>query len=244
VISSKAARFKKSLRDARMVPKVALVDPELQAGVRRDVQVWSGLDALTQNIEAYLSARATEVTRLFALRGIGKAKTGLLHLIDDGEVAAREPLALAALFSGLALANGGLGAAHGIAQALGIYGVPHGLACAVALPWVVARNQQFDERTALHLQTIAEQFDAPEARSGIVVASLWWITSRLHVPRLADLPARYPDMPSLDDEGLAELARLSRGNSLSGNPVAMTDDDVIGLLQAMRDADGPEKLLA
>jgi alcohol dehydrogenase class IV len=249
VISSKAAQFKKSLRDARMVPKVALVDPDLQAGVPRDVQVWSGLDALTQNVEAYLSCRATPMTDLFAERGMHAAAAGLKHLAAGDAVSAREPMALAALLSGLALANGGLGAAHGIAQALGVFGVPHGLACAVALPWVTAfntRDQQVWGRYLRLAHAVNSSFDndgefTPVAQE--VVGWLWRTTHTLEVPRLAGLPARYPHLPPLDDEGLAELARLSQGNSLSGNPVAMTDDDVVVLLRAMRDADGPETLL-
>jgi hypothetical protein len=76
-----------------------------------------------------------------------------------------------------------------------------------------------------------------------VTRRLWWLNGQLDVPRLAELRMRYPNLPPLTDDGLAELARLSRGNSLSGNPVAMTDDDVVVLLRAMRDSDGPETLL-
>jgi alcohol dehydrogenase class IV len=71
--------------------------------------VWSGLDALTQNVEAYLSRRATPMTDLFSERGMRAATIGLVKLTKRDDVAAREPMALAALLSGLALANGGLG---------------------------------------------------------------------------------------------------------------------------------------
>lgn len=210
VISSRAGRFKKSLRDARMVPVVAVVDPELQVGAPRDTRVWSGLDALTQNIEAAVSRKATPITEALAERGRVAAEAGLRHLADGREAESQEPLALAALLSGLALANGGLGAAHGIAQALGIYGVPHGLACAIALPWTLRRSGLADR-----VPPILDAFP---------------------LPRLADLPARWPDLPPLgSDDGIRVLAKASLGNSLSGNPIPLDEEDVAALLKQMRD---------
>lgn len=249
VISSKVGKFKKSLRDARMVPKVALVDPDLQAGAPRDVRVWSGLDALTQNIEAFLSRRATPMTEALAFRGIGSARTGILFFAHGNEKRAeeraQEPMALAALLSGLALANGGLGAAHGIAQSLGVYGVPHGLACAVALPWVLAWNVHDHHLWGRYLQiarTFSPAFGDDGGFSAVaqeVVSWVWKQLTDLNVPRLADLRVRYPDLPLLDEAGLAELAEGARGNSLTGNPVPMSDADVAELLRRMRDADAP-----
>lgn len=251
VISSRAGRFKKSLRDARMVPNVALVDSDLQAGAPRNVRVWSGLDALTQNIEAYLSRKATPITDALAARGTEAARAGLTELANGNETAAaQEPLALSALLSGLALANGGLGAAHGIAQSLGVYGVPHGLACAVALPWVVAWNAHGgDVAVARRLARLAREhvFEHPHLDDAHAVLRLvQWLertTTDLDVPRFADLSARYPELPPLNEAGLTLLAEGARGNSLSGNPVLMTDADVADLLRLMRDADGPEQAM-
>ncbi len=241
VISSREGRFKKSLRDSRMVPAVALVDPELQAGAPREVRVWSGLDALTQNVESYLSRRGSPLTEALALRGVEASGVGLSALSRGEDRAAREPMALAALLSGLALANGGLGAAHGIAQSLGIHGVPHGLACAVALPWVLAFNARSEEvrrRLARVAQALGAGPGAPAA-----VAWAWDKVRELGVPRLAGLGARYADLPPLDAEGVVLLARGARGNSLSGNPVEMDDVRVAELLTQMRDAGAPEALL-
>lgn len=243
VISSKASKFKKSLRDARMVPRVALVDPDLQGGAPRDVRVWSGLDALTQNIEALVSRRATPMTQPLALRGIEAAQHGLNALASGVyPAAAQEPMALSALLSGLALANGGLGAAHGIGQSLGVYGVPHGLACGIALPWVMAYNaRRWDVRCLL--QRVAEALGSrqeTEARGAAsAVAWIWDRMGRLQVPRLADLPARYPALPLLDEAGIAEIAWGARGNSLSGNPVALDDAQVIELVTHLRDDEEP-----
>ena len=91
VISSRAGGFKKSLRDNRMMPAVALVDPDLQAGAPREVRVWSGLDALTQNIEAYLSRKATPLSEALALRGVEAAGIGLTYLANGEDAAAQEP---------------------------------------------------------------------------------------------------------------------------------------------------------
>lgn len=248
VISSKAGCFKKSLRDPRLVPAIALVDPELQAGAPRAVRIWSGSDALTQNIEAFISRKATVLTEVLALRGIEAAGIGITALANGDDEAAREPMGLSALLSGLALANGGLGAAHGIAQSLGIHGVPHGLACAIALPWVVQFNASKMNlwRVLLPITQAlasASSYASPQEPSVGVVPWLWEKIGELGLPRLGELPALYPDLPTLDDEGMALLARGARGNSLSGNPVEMSDADVAELLRRMRDADGPEALL-
>lgn len=244
VISSRAGRFKKSLRDARMVPTIALVDPDGQAGAPRVVCVGSGLDALTQNVEAYVSRRATPMTDALALRGIKAASAGLNALVRDDDTGAREPLALAALLSGLALANGGLGAAHGVAQALGIYGVPHGLACAVALPWVLAHNARSGAIPAPRLREIVDALIGGEERTyeagQTAIAHVWKTTRALGVPRLADLANRYADLPPLDADGVALLAREAQGNSLSGNPLEMDEAALAELLTWMRDADSPE----
>jgi alcohol dehydrogenase class IV len=209
--------------------------------LNRSVRVWSGLDALTQNIEAYLSRRATPLTLPLALRGTREAMAGLSAMTAGDEDAAREPMALAALLSGLSLANGGLGAAHGIAQSLGIYGVPHGLACAVALPWVMALNLGSDKDGRFRdlADTLCPADSYPGALRG-AVARVWEMTSKLGVPRLAELGDRYPDLPPLDAEGITLLAGGAQGNSLSGNPVPMNDTQVAELLTTMRDADDPK----
>jgi alcohol dehydrogenase class IV len=131
--------FKKSLRHSAYIPDVALIDPELALGVPRRVTAASGLDAITQNLEAYTSTKATPFTDAIALSGLEAAGRSFLNVLQNGEnVDARADMAWAAHASGIALANAGLGLVHGIAGPAGsMHDIPHGVVCGRLLPGVV-----------------------------------------------------------------------------------------------------------
>ena len=133
VLMSEPHRTKVSLRSPLMLPRLAVIDPELTFGLPAAITASTGLDALTQLIEAFVSTRSNPMTDALCRDGIQRAcaivTTSLSECGDDA--AAREDMALAALFSGLALANAGLGAVHGFAAPLGgIFRAPHGAICA------------------------------------------------------------------------------------------------------------------
>ena len=140
VISSYDPLFKKSLRDARLVPRTVLVDPELSVSLPPATTAWTGMDAITQLIEAYITKSARPLPQSLCLEGLRMALPAVERAVRNGaDREAREAMAQAALFSGMALANSGLGLAHGVAAALGVHcRVPHGLACAVMLPAALA----------------------------------------------------------------------------------------------------------
>ena len=154
VISSYDPPFKKSLRDDRILPRIALVDPELTVSVPPDVTAASGMDAITQLIESYISRKAQPIPQALAVQGLRLAVPAIAEAVENGRSRpARERMSHAALLSGMALANSGLGLAHGVAPALGIHcRVPHGMACAVMLPAALRINR--DVRQA-ELATLA-----------------------------------------------------------------------------------------
>src|SRR5688572_10188261 len=116
VLASTAHRVKVSLRSAHMLPRLALVDPELTYSLPPATTATTGLDALTQLIEPYVSARSNPVTDALCVDGIRRAARSLRLAVEEGgNPSAREDMALASLFGGLALANAGLGAVHGFA---------------------------------------------------------------------------------------------------------------------------------
>ena len=130
--------FKKSLRNDAYVPDIAVIDPELALGVPQRVTAASGLDAVTQNLEAYVSTEANYFTDAVALSGLEAAGRSFLRVLEDGsDVDARAGMAWAAHTSGIALANASLGLVHGAAGPAGaMHDIPHGVACGRLLPLV------------------------------------------------------------------------------------------------------------
>src|SRR5678816_3584886 len=135
-------RVKVSLRSASMIPKAAIIDSELTHDLPPDLTATTGLDALTQLIEPYVCARPNPMTDALCLEGMRRAARSLRKAVRDGhDAGAREDMAVAALFSGMALANAGLGAVHGFSGPIGgMFPAPHGAICAALLPHVMAVN--------------------------------------------------------------------------------------------------------
>ena len=229
VISSYDPPFKKSLRADSMMPHTVIVDPELTVTAPPQVTAQTGMDAITQLIESYLSRRARPVTDALCLAGLPPALAAIAEAVEQGESrAAREAMSHAALLSGMALANSGLGMAHGVAAALGSHcRVPHGLACAVMLPVALRVNQSVcaDRITRLAAACgIATGLD-PLATSQAFVERIERLNSRIGIPsRLSALGVENSDLPA--------LVRDSRGNSMDGNPRELSDAELRQILEA------------
>lgn len=229
VISSYDPPFKKSLRSAEMVPRLVVVDPELTVDCPPHVTAHSGMDAITQLIESYLSRRATSVTDMLTLTGLEGAAEALSIAYDDGHARpARERMSQAALLSGLALANSGLGMAHGVAAALGaLCQVSHGLACAVMLPCALRVNAEVvPQRVARVGELLAGRTMSQSEAITTAIELTEQLLERFRIPRnLAAL--------GCDKEHLKPLVQLSRGNSMNGNPRDLSDDELNRILEAM-----------
>lgn len=142
VLGSPAHGVKVSLRSPMMLPSLAIVDPELTYGLPPEITASSGLDALTQLIEPFVSVKANPMTDAICREGIRHAAKSLRTVYHNGaDASAREGMSLASLFGGLALANAALGAVHGFAGPLGgMLNAPHGAICAKLLPLVMEVN--------------------------------------------------------------------------------------------------------
>lgn len=235
------AGYKRSFRDERLVPADAVVDPDLLAGLSRAAIAANGMDAVTQLLEAYVSARANAFTDALALDGLAAARDGLLawHADPDGPdaPAARERMAWAALLSGICLANAGLGAVHGLASPLGAqFPVPHGAACGATLAAVTAANVaalEAREPSSPALERyatlgrlvagLAGGVAAVDARGALVAALAGW-TQSLEMPGLGAW--------GVDEAALQALVADARGSSMRTNPIVLSDAELTAILRA------------
>lgn len=228
VISSYEPPFKKSLRSESMVPKLVLVDPELSVGVPATTTAWTGMDAITQLIESFVSRFARPLPQALAVDGLRRALPALVEAVRDGRSRpARESMAHAALLSGMALANSGLGLAHGVAAALGVtLRVPHGLACAVMLPVALRVNCETSQAALAELarQTLVGSWASDAAAAAAFIEQIDRLAEAVGVPRrLGDL--------GVTREHIPELVAGSRGNSMNGNPRQLNDEELSRLLE-------------
>jgi len=228
VISGVVEKYKKSLRSSYLVSRIALLDPELTYTMPAPLTAETGMDAFTQLVESYISSKAQPIPQALALYGIKLVDKYLAIAVrhpDDPE--AREAMQLAALLSGMALANSGLGAAHGIAAALGaLCDIPHGRACAVLLPHVLEFNLPscITAYSRLYSQLSDFTVDSELAAAEAFVTRVDRLTREINIPKSFS-----PEEVSVDR--LPELAKASFGSSMSGNPVAMNDYQVEKILR-------------
>jgi len=231
VISCYNPAFKKSIRDERIVPRIALVDPELTVSAPPSVTAASGMDAITQLFESYISRKAQPIPRALAVEGLRCALPAIGEAVRDGRSqSAREAMSHAAMLSGMCLANAGLGMAHGVAPALGVHcRVPHGAACALMLPVALRVNREarlHDLARLAHALGIKGPSSAPEDAVDALIAHVESICDDVGVPRrLSDLGVTADKIPA--------LVASSRGSSMSGNPRELSDEDLTGILEGM-----------
>jgi alcohol dehydrogenase class IV len=224
VLASPEHGLKASLRSALMLPRVALIDPLLTVGCPPAVTAASGLDALTQCLEPFVSVKANPVTDGFAREGLRRAASGLRRAYEDGsDVDARTDMALCALFGGLALANAKLGAVHGLAGVVGgMVDAPHGAACAALLAPVVRANvRAVADRAPGMVSRFTEVATLLTGSSSIEECVAWIseLVAALCVPGLSTYGLRSSDA----DEVVAKAATSS---SMQGNPVELTADEL------------------
>lgn len=233
VLTSLAHGVKASMRSVSMVPRVALVDPELTYDLPPAVTASTGMDALTQLIEPFTCNKTNPLVDALCREGIGHVARSLRRAFAEGHhAAAREDMALASLFSGFALANAGLGAVHGFSGVIGgMYRAPHGAVCAALLPHVMAANHRALQARAPE-GPLAARYDEvarlltgnPAARAADGVAWVAQLAADLQIPPLATYGVQ-PDAVAR----IVEQAQKSSG--MKANPVELTDAELTDILQ-------------
>lgn len=226
-------RRKVSLRDARMLPRLAIVDPALTDGCPRAVTLASGLDAITQVVEPYVCTRANPLTDALCREAIPRGIVAIRRLMEAEDPAARDDMAWVSLCGGLALANAGLGAVHGLAGPLGgLTGAAHGAICGALLPHVLAANRRAaaDPAIIARLDQVAHwigaAFGRPHASAPEAARALADWSHAAGLPALSAL--------GIGPEAQAAAAEAAAASSsMKANPAALTTAD---LRRAMEDA--------
>lgn len=233
VLTSPEHGVKVSLRSPHMLPRLALVDPELTYSVPPAITASTGLDAFTQLVEPYVTPAASPLTDGLCLEGIRRAARSLQRAYQDGgDTQAREDMAIASLFGGLALANAKLGAVHGFAGVLGgVFPAPHGAVCGRLLPEVTAvniralRKRDPNNRALARYEEIARLLlGASGAAAEDVIVWIAALCRDLAIPGLATYGITAADFPRI-------IAGASRASSMKGNPIALTEAELIEILE-------------
>ena len=225
VLSSPEHGFKASLRSPHMLPRLAVVDPELTLPLPPALTASTGLDALTQLLEAWVSVRANPIADGFCVEGLARVARSLRRAYRNGaDLEARTDMSLAALLSGLALANAGLGAVHGFAAPIGgMFDAPHGAVCAALLPHATAVNMAALESRAPESENLRRYREAGKILGGDLVPWLRELCGELEIPPLRAY--------GIAEEHTAELVeKVARSSSMKGNPILLTAEELREIL--------------
>ncbi len=229
---SEPHRTKVSLRSPLMLPRLAVIDPELTFGLPAAITASTGLDALTQLIEAFVSTRANPMTDALCRDGIPCAVRSLRRACQHADDARARRHGPGCIVQRLALANAGLGAVHGFAAPLGgIFRAPHGAICAALLPHVMATNyaalrqrQPTSPALAKYDQMARLLLDDDLATAPDGVEWLRQTCRDVEIPTLGahGITAEY--FPQL-------VQQASQTSSMRGNPIPLTADELSAVLE-------------
>ncbi|MDH5423878.1 MAG: iron-containing alcohol dehydrogenase [Gammaproteobacteria bacterium] len=223
--------YKKSFRDEKLVPAVAIVDPDLLKSCPESLIAANGMDALTQLMESYVSTHSNEMTDALAISGIKAIKASLLAWYDgDNSDTNRSKMAYASLLSGINLAQTGLGSVHGLASPLGaFFPIPHGMVCGTLLAEaadinITAMKQREPDNPALFKyaelgRLLSDNISLnDEAAHQSLIFVLRQLVEQMDLPYLKEYGIRV--------EHLEHIVGHSRGSSMKTNPIVLTDDEI------------------
>jgi alcohol dehydrogenase class IV len=225
-------KVKVSLRSAAMLASVALVDPELTYSMPKPVTASTGMDAITQVLEPYVTHATNPITDSLCREGLIRGTRAIRRAYNGGDTDAREDMCVTSLFGGLALANAKLGAVHGFAGPLGgMFHAPHGAICASLLPYVTEMNvcalkardpgnpalARYDEVAGI----ITGRSDATAADA---VEWLQALSYDLGIPTLSEYGITREEFPTI-------VEKSRRASSMKGNPIVLTDGELTEILE-------------
>jgi alcohol dehydrogenase class IV len=232
VISVPEKKVKVSLRSPYLYPAIAIVDPSLTYSMPAEVTAHTGLDALTQVLEPFVSIKANGMVDLFCREGLSHIGRSLFNAFKDGnDRMAREDMCWGSLLGGLALSNGGLGAVHGFAGPIGgMYDIPHGAICAALLPHVTQKNIEALEKRDPHCAALVRYrqagnylFGGEKSDITELISGLFRLNSALKIRSLGEWGVEKRDVPNIVD-------KARQASSMKGNPISLEDGELSQIL--------------
>ena len=232
VLLSPKHGVKVSLRSPLMFPDVAVIDPELTYSMPPNITASTGMDAFSQLLEAYVSLNSNYMTDMICRDGMKRVAKSLFRAFKNGKnVNARENMAMASLLGGIALANAKLGAVHGFAGPIGgMFSAPHGAVCACLLPYVMEMNIKILRIKKLnqYLKRYVEVAKILTGKQNVNAEdSVSWVSNlcnKLKIPKLSDFSITFNDFPEI-------VEKAKNASSTKGNPVKLTDEKLLEILQ-------------
>jgi alcohol dehydrogenase class IV len=234
VLSVPDRQMKVSIRSSLLLPRVALVDPELTHSLPPEITAATGMDAITQVLEPYVSARANWMADLFCREGLQNGPQTVLRVYKDGkDQESRRKMAWTSLMGGLALANAGLGAVHGFASPIGgMFGAPHGAVCARLVAPVMAANVQAlrtrePENPVLARYTEVAHWVTGQSDACIEdgIDWLFQLTENLSIQPLSSYGLREQDVSAV-------VEKAAIASSMKANPIHLTNDELSKILRS------------
>jgi len=233
VISVPEMRVKVSLRSHLMLPTIAVVDPVLTYDLPPEITASTGLDALTQLIEPFVSTDDNPLIDVICQDGIRRIARSIRFVYSDhyNQEKARQDMSLASLYGGIAPANAKLGAVHGFAGPLGgMYSAPHGMLCASLLPYVMEKNIQLLQNNFNYVESLNRFKTIAKLLTGNEFASPndgvdWLVETNkfLNIKTLSQLGVNNEEIPEI-------IQKAKKSSSMKGNPIQLGDDDLMGIL--------------
>lgn len=236
VILSREDKLKSSIRSPLLIPKVAIIDPELMVSLPKEITASCGLDALTQLIEAFTSNKSQPITDSLAILGIQKVTESLIRAFDEGnDLDAREDMAFASLLSGICLANAGLGAVHGLAGPIGgMFDAPHGMICGALLAPTIEQNilkllsqipysNKLSKYARLGEIVSGHSFESIREAVTNIIGYTKNITKILEMPKLSEFGIKQSDFDII-------ITKAKKSSSMKYNPVELSDEQLTKIL--------------
>jgi alcohol dehydrogenase class IV len=233
VICSAAHRVKVSMRHEWMIPDLAVIDPELALSLPPDLTASTGMDALTQVIEPFVSTMPNPLTDAICREGLSRAAGSLeTAFFHADNIQARENMAIASLCGGMALANARLGAVHGFAGPMGgMFKIPHGTLCARLLPAVIEMNVQ--RLSSVQEGSRIDRFHQlsriltgrSESTADEVVQWIKNLCNVLQIPPLSHFGLTRDSFPEI-------IEKAKQASSMRGNPVDLREEELAKILES------------